>query len=337
MNSPRISALVPVYKVEAYLQRCIDSVLAQDFTDWEMILVDDGSPDRCPEICDEAAKKDARIRVVHKENGGLPSARLAGFERAKGTYLVFLDSDDWLLEGALTILYDEITKGDYDIVRTCPLRANDAGRHWKESYEMDEGEILDNETYVLCLLHNKIAPYLHSAIFKRTLFTAHVFQKVIDGGITIGEDWVTNMLISPYVQRFKAIEVSPYVYFCNSSSMMSTYILSPQYNMLVDLVLKDFYNNSSARIQQASQIKRIVGMITANFIYEIPYHGYWYTQVRAFLSEVNNYEEVKKLVPSQYMRFIKNRYLFFIYARLYAFSKFVLKQKMRRRIVLPQK
>ena len=94
MNSPLISVLVPVYKVEAYLQRCIDSVLAQDFMDWEMILVDDGSPDRCPEICDEAAKKDVRIRVVHKENGGLLSARKAGVQIARGDYFVFWDSDD---------------------------------------------------------------------------------------------------------------------------------------------------------------------------------------------------------------------------------------------------
>ena len=91
MNTPKVSVLVPVYKVEPYLQRCIDSVLSQDFTDYELILVDDGSPDRCPEICDQNAAKDERIKVVHKENGGLVSARLAGFKEARAEYLIFLD------------------------------------------------------------------------------------------------------------------------------------------------------------------------------------------------------------------------------------------------------
>ena len=87
--SVSISVLVPVYKVEPYLRRCIDSVLEQDFQDWELILVDDGSPDNCPAICDEYAERDKRIRVIHKPNGGLVSARLAGFQNARGTYLVF--------------------------------------------------------------------------------------------------------------------------------------------------------------------------------------------------------------------------------------------------------
>ena len=79
-----------------------------------MILVDDGSPDKCPQIADDAASKDDRIKVVHKENGGLPSARLAGFQMAKGEYVVFLDSDDWLLPAALQKMYDYIKEG-YDI------------------------------------------------------------------------------------------------------------------------------------------------------------------------------------------------------------------------------
>ena len=81
--SVSISVLVPVYKVEPYLRRCIDSVLEQDFQDWELILVDDGSPDNCPAICDEYAERDKRIRVIHKPNGGLVSARLAGFRECK--------------------------------------------------------------------------------------------------------------------------------------------------------------------------------------------------------------------------------------------------------------
>jgi glycosyltransferase involved in cell wall biosynthesis len=91
-----ISVIIPVYKVEQYLPKCLDAVLNQTYRNLEIILVDDGSPDRCGEICDEYAKKDSRIRVIHKENGGLSDARNVGIDAAKGEYLAFADSDDWL-------------------------------------------------------------------------------------------------------------------------------------------------------------------------------------------------------------------------------------------------
>ncbi len=91
----KVSVIVPVYKAEKFLHRCIDSILFQTFKDWELLLVDDGSPDESGEICDEYAREDTRIRVFHKENGGVSSARNLGVDNAKGDYLVFVDSDDW--------------------------------------------------------------------------------------------------------------------------------------------------------------------------------------------------------------------------------------------------
>lgn len=93
---PLISVIVPVYKVEEYLSRCIDSILAQTYTDFELILVDDGSTDRCGVICDRYAEDDSRVIVIHKENGGVSSARNVGLDIAGGQYIVFVDSDDWV-------------------------------------------------------------------------------------------------------------------------------------------------------------------------------------------------------------------------------------------------
>ena len=93
---PELSIIVPVYKVEKYLPKCIDSILAQTFTDFELILIDDGSPDRCGEICDEYAIKDERIVVIHQVNRGVSAARNAGLDAAKGEYIGFVDSDDWI-------------------------------------------------------------------------------------------------------------------------------------------------------------------------------------------------------------------------------------------------
>lgn len=93
-KNPTISIIVPVYKVEKYLPACIDSILAQTFRDFELILVDDGSPDGCPALCDAAAEKDRRIRVIHQQNGGLSAARNAGLDIARGEWIGFVDSDD---------------------------------------------------------------------------------------------------------------------------------------------------------------------------------------------------------------------------------------------------
>jgi len=112
----KLSIIVPIYNVERYLRKCIDSVLAQTFTDFECILVDDGSPDNCSAICDEYAKKDSRIRVIHKENGGLSDARNAGLDIAQGEYIGFIDSDDYIHERMYEILVEKAISTDVDIV-----------------------------------------------------------------------------------------------------------------------------------------------------------------------------------------------------------------------------
>ena len=96
MDSPKISVIVPVYNVEQYLPRCIDSILAQTFTDFELLLIDDGSTDNSGKVCDEYARKDSRIRVFHKKNGGVSSARNTGLDNAHGEWVAFVDSDDTL-------------------------------------------------------------------------------------------------------------------------------------------------------------------------------------------------------------------------------------------------
>ena len=93
---PQISVIVPVYKTEAYLRRCVDSILAQTFTDFELILVDDGSPDKCYAICEDYKAKDNRVSVIHKKNGGVSSARNAGLDAARGVFVTFVDSDDYV-------------------------------------------------------------------------------------------------------------------------------------------------------------------------------------------------------------------------------------------------
>ena len=113
MKNPYFSVIIPVYNVEKYLPQCVESVLTQSFENIEVILVDDGSPDNCPAICDEFANKDSRVRVIHKQNGGLSDARNYGIRAAQGEYLLFLDSDDyWGEQDALETVFSRI--GQYE-------------------------------------------------------------------------------------------------------------------------------------------------------------------------------------------------------------------------------
>lgn len=120
-TQPLISVIVPVYKVEKYLPSCIDSLTAQTHENLEIILVDDGSPDICGEICDKYAEKDSRIKVIHKENGGVSSARNAGLDAAQGEYIGFVDSDDTVAPTMYEELYAELLKTNSD-VSVCKLR-----------------------------------------------------------------------------------------------------------------------------------------------------------------------------------------------------------------------
>lgn len=123
-NNELVSVIVPVYKVEPYLDRCVASILAQTYPNLEVILVDDGSPDNCPALCDAWAQRDARIRVIHKKNGGLSDARNVGLDAASGAYISFVDSDDYIAENFIETLYDLLHEYHTDI----------SAVHWKLVY-----------------------------------------------------------------------------------------------------------------------------------------------------------------------------------------------------------
>ena len=328
-KTPVISILIPVYKVEAYLQRCIDSVLAQDFEDWEMILVDDGSPDRCPEICDEAARKDDRIRVVHKENGGLPSARLAGFEQAKGEYLVFLDSDDYLLPNALSSLYEKINKG-YDVVRSRVLRENSQGTRWFEDYKRQE-DISDENGYMISLIKNDISPYLHNAIYRANLFSPNTFLPLIENGISVGEDWIVNFLISRNVRRMGFIGQPTCVYCINGGSMITSSIRAWSYAERVHRCLSHFDETLPESINQMREMRSSLSKLQYFFMPEVPFNWAKYRELKKRVPIALEFLKDEIHIPSYYYRFINNAPLYYIYSRMICFAKYVLKQKCHKR------
>lgn len=144
-----VSVIVPVYKVESYLSRCVDSIINQSYRNLEIILVDDGSPDKCPEICNEFAEKDSRIRVIHKENGGLSSARNAGLDICRGEYIAFVDSDDYIAENYIEKLHTAVKDENADIAVCdfcCTGELNEVFKSYNsydtESFVSDGKEVL---------------------------------------------------------------------------------------------------------------------------------------------------------------------------------------------------
>lgn len=127
-----ISVIIPVYKAEKYLHRCVDSVLNQTYRDLEVILVDDGSPDNCSQICDEYEKKDNRVRTIHQQNGGVSHARNVAIKIARGSYMTFVDSDDWVESDMISEMVKKAIEHDVDMVRCGYRNISVTGRHLED-------------------------------------------------------------------------------------------------------------------------------------------------------------------------------------------------------------
>ena len=182
LKSPLVSVIVPVYKAEAYLHKCVDSLLAQTMTDFEVLLIDDGSPDRSGAICDEYAAKDSRIRVFHKENGGVASARQVGIENVRGEYTIHADPDDWVEPTMLEELYAKAKEDDADMV-ICDIYMN---FYEKEIYTFQDIKKMSVDFVLVELLKGKIHGSLCNKLVKSSCFFGGKVNFNIS--LSLGED-----------------------------------------------------------------------------------------------------------------------------------------------------
>ena len=181
-KQPEISIIVPVYKTERFLSACISSILAQTFTDFELILVDDGSPDSCPALCDAAAAKDSRIRVIHQKNRGLSGARNAGLDAAEGEWIAFVDSDDTITPDFCAKLYHAAQEAGAQMAVCNYRQVDEALTPIREQYLHVRREVLTPEQ---ALEHSTLLPYMvvwnklyHRSIFAQLRKNAAVVQLV---------------------------------------------------------------------------------------------------------------------------------------------------------------
>lgn len=216
-ETPQISVIVPVYKVEAYLDRCVQSIVDQTYQNLEIILVDDGSPDRCPEMCDAWAQRDSRIVVIHKENGGLSDARNAGLSAATGEYICFVDSDDWVLPDYLQTLYTAITQNQCDLA-ACDIQVVfDDDTSAKFAHDKKTSYITAEKALTFLTHGEKVRAVAWNKLYRRTLLQDEKFPV---GKFHEDEFFTYRIVAKSGIIAY--IDVPLYCYRQRAGSIMST-------------------------------------------------------------------------------------------------------------------
>ena len=223
---PKISVIVPVYNVEKYLRRCVDSILSQTFTDFELILVDDGSPDGCPGICEDYREKDTRVRVIHKENGGLSSARNAGLDAARGEWIYFCDSDDYIEDNLLERCVEVQNETGADFVRfnyTASKNGNIVDKPYMDSQKEALFDISDEreklEFLDKILLEQKICWSAWGGYYRAGIIVDRQLR-FADNKIIFAEDMFFSLMFSCYCNKVYYFPEMLYHYILRDDSIM---------------------------------------------------------------------------------------------------------------------
>ena len=215
MSNPLISVIVPIYKVEEYLDRCVESIVNQTYKNLEIILVDDGSPDNCSHICDEWAKKDSRIKVIHKKNGGLSDARNAGMEIAAGAYISFIDSDDYISLGFFETLISVMGAEASDIVECSVAKFYENKRIREYSDDMSIVSF-DTENALSGLIWE--SPF-HQHVWNK-LYKADVAKDIPFAVGKLNEDEFWTYQVFGKAKKITKINKTMYFYLQRSNSIM---------------------------------------------------------------------------------------------------------------------
>ena len=238
--APTVSIFVPVYNAEKTIGRCIDSILGQQYTDFELLLVDDGSKDGSGAICDSYALADSRVQVIHKENTGVSDTRNIGISRARGAYLQFLDSDDWITPDATKLLVEAAGEHNCDLVISDFYRV--VGERVSRKGDIDEDRVLTREEYAAHMMEQPADFYygvLWNKLYRRDIVADHHLQ--MDPEISWCEDFMFNLEYIRHAQRFYALQV-PIYYYVKTKGSLASQSLSISKTIRMKLMLFEYYN-----------------------------------------------------------------------------------------------
>lgn len=295
---PLISIIVPVYKVEKYLHRCIDSILIQSFTDFELILVDDGSPDNCGNICDEYAEKDSRIVVIHKKNGGLSDARNSGIAMARGKYIGFVDGDDYIEKYMYESLYNNIKEADADMAICGIYHCYDGVEIKKQSQRIKKvcGQI---EVIEEVLSGKHVGVGANTKLYKKFLFddVRYPVGRIVEDAFVIVE-------LLQNVQTVVIDTLPQYCYFHRKNSITMSAFSERCYDFI------DAYKKNLAIINNTLEYKEL------REVAKYRYYWAYFTLLNQLAADCKanrkNFEyikiEVENFIKENYFSIIKNKY-----------------------------
>ena len=310
---PEFSIIVPIYKVEAYLHQCIDSILAQTYSNFELILVDDGSPDNCGKICDEYAQKDSRIKVIHQRNSGVTIARKTGVRNATGKYVCWVDGDDYIASTLLQKMHDIIEKYNPDMVALGFKRVNNNGT----ALEITTNKLVNDRLYstsedtfydrLVCipnvgyLNYGVIQPSIWSKVTKREIIATAMLS--VPDEISMGEDVAATNQALCQCNTVYVSGCTEYYYRYNESSLSNTFKRDTLHRRQV---LFEFMNTHMDKIPQENkdtyacmQIIAHIAGATCNFNSYAEFLHYIKAEMTPMLHEIVDRCNVPKLPPKQ--------------------------------------
>ena len=239
--NPTVSIIVPIYNAEKYLNRCVDSILNQEYTDFELILVNDGSKDASPQICDEYAKEDARVRVIHKENTGVSDTRNIAIGHAAGKYLQFLDSDDWITPDATKLLVRAAENYHCDMVISDFYRV--VGEHLAHKGDIEADGVMTLETFAAHMVENP-ADFYYGVLWNK-LYRREIVEKYrlrMDVTISWCEDFMFNLEYIRHGKAFYALH-APIYYYVKTKGSLASQGASITNTVRMKLMVFEYYNN----------------------------------------------------------------------------------------------
>ena len=322
MNAqPKISVIVPVYKCEQYIHRCVNSILNQTFSDFELILVDDGSPDNCGEICEDYAKKDFRVKVIHQVNGGQAAARNNGVKEAQGEWLHFVDSDDMIHPKTLEILYKTAIDNDVKLSMCSAFQGENIPDDFSKNFDvtanilnMDEENIFHlckNEKYYYWVVWGK---HLHKSIF-------------LKHPLTEGRIYEDNAVVCKWLHEAKKVAVIPsplYFYYINTSGTTKNNFTEKQLDILWAFEEQISYFYSLDYEKMTEHLVSYYFEIYANIHYRAKHEGNNKKHIKII-------KEHKKHIEKTYSKYIHldTEKKLYIYEKTNPFMFFVMRIKRK--------
>ena len=312
----KVSIIIPVFKVEKYLDKCIRSVISQSYKNIEIILVDDGSPDNCPELCDAWARIDSRIKVIHKQNGGLASARNAGLEIASGNFIMFIDSDDYIDTNLITDNIIFFNERNVDMVGfgICEIKGNSVG-----NISMADGIMSSSEAVRhLLLWDGKVRSFAWNKIYKRSIINNLRFNDALRYGEDTPFVFATLAKATKYYQNSK-----PYYFYVRREDSLIGVEFSE--NKMLSIKASELIYNECISVwkeyksfAECSIVYNCMSLIRLLFLtkdWKQRYEKYYFEIVNIMnkystIVVLNNFELKRKL------RFFAIRYMPFVYGKI---------------------